>query len=59
MFFFDITGGIRTGALYEKYGYRIIYDAASSMDARVARVLKEKEWRCKPARSEELMFIQS
>ena len=45
--------------LYQTYGHRIVYDAASRIDARVASVLKDKEWHWRPARSEEMISIQS
>uniref|UniRef100_A0A2N9IBN2 Reverse transcriptase domain-containing protein n=1 Tax=Fagus sylvatica TaxID=28930 RepID=A0A2N9IBN2_FAGSY len=47
------------GILYLKYGHRVVYDAASRSDARVASVLKDQEWQWRPARSEELVSIQS
>jgi hypothetical protein len=36
-----------------------MYDAASRIDARVASVLKDKEWHWRPAKSEEMVSIQS
>jgi hypothetical protein len=45
--------------LFLKYGHRVVYDAASRSDARVASVLKDQEWQWRPARSEELVSIQS
>ncbi len=36
-----------------------MYDAASRIDARVASVLKDKEWHWRPAGSEEMVSIQS
>ena len=47
------------GILYLKYGHRIVYDAASRIDARVASVLKDKEWHWRPARSKEMVSIHS
>lgn len=34
----------RDGALYLKYFYRVIYDAASRLDAEVNSVLNNKNW---------------
>ena len=47
------------GILYQVYGHRIVYDAASSLEAKVDSVLKNEEWDWKPERSEELVIIQS
>ena len=47
------------GVLYLKYGHRIINDAASKTDARVDSVLIDKQWHWRPARSEELVSVQS
>uniref|UniRef100_A0A2N9J1W3 Reverse transcriptase domain-containing protein n=1 Tax=Fagus sylvatica TaxID=28930 RepID=A0A2N9J1W3_FAGSY len=47
------------GILYLKYGHRVVYDAVSRSDARVASVFKDQEWQWRPARYEELVFIQS
>jgi hypothetical protein len=32
------------GALFEKYGYRVIYDSQSRVDAKLASVLLNGEW---------------
>uniref|UniRef100_A0A2N9J3H3 Reverse transcriptase domain-containing protein n=1 Tax=Fagus sylvatica TaxID=28930 RepID=A0A2N9J3H3_FAGSY len=47
------------GTLYQKYGHRIVYDAASSLNAKVSSILQNKEWCWRPARSEDLVDIQS
>jgi hypothetical protein len=47
------------GILYLKYGHKTVYDVASRIDARVASVLKDKEWHWRPARSKEMVSIQS
>uniref|UniRef100_A0A2N9HTC6 Reverse transcriptase domain-containing protein n=1 Tax=Fagus sylvatica TaxID=28930 RepID=A0A2N9HTC6_FAGSY len=47
------------GVLLEEYGHRIIYDAASTFNAKVSSVLRNKEWVWRPARSENLVEIQS
>uniref|UniRef100_A0A2N9FAP0 Reverse transcriptase domain-containing protein n=1 Tax=Fagus sylvatica TaxID=28930 RepID=A0A2N9FAP0_FAGSY len=41
------------------YGHRTVYDAASSINAKVKSVLHNNEWCWKPARSEDLVDIQS
>ena len=41
------------------YGPRVIYDAASSFEATLCRVLKDKEWHWRSARSEDLVKIRS
>jgi hypothetical protein len=45
--------------LFMKYGFRVIYDASSRPEAKVDSVLKNKTWVWKPARSEDLVTIQS
>ena len=47
------------GVLLEEYGHRIIYDATSTFNAKVSSVLRNKEWVWRPARSENLVEIQS
>jgi hypothetical protein len=47
------------GALFEKYGYRVIYDSQSRVDAKLSFVLLNGEWCWKPARSDDLVDIQS
>jgi hypothetical protein len=47
------------GILYEQYVYRIIYDARSKLEAKLASVMKGKEWDWQQARSESLVSIQS
>ena len=47
------------GTLYQKYGHRIVYDAASSLNAKVSSILQNKEWCWRPARSEDLVDIHS
>ncbi len=32
------------GALFEKYGFRVIYDAHSNLKAKLSTVLKNGEW---------------
>ena len=44
--------------LYQVYGHRTVYDAASSINAKVKSVLHNNEWCWKPARSEDLVDIQ-
>jgi hypothetical protein len=45
--------------LLAKFGYRVIYDSHSNLDARVASVLRNGNWIWKPTRSDELVTIQS
>jgi hypothetical protein len=47
------------GILYFKYGRRVVYNAASSFDAKVSSVLREGNWLWKLARSKDLVNIQS
>ena len=47
------------GVLYQVYGHRTVYDAASSINAKVNSVFHNNEWCWKPARSEDLVDIQS
>jgi hypothetical protein len=49
------------GALVDKFGYRdrVIYDSHSKLEAKLESVLKQEEWCWRPARSEELVAIQS
>jgi hypothetical protein len=47
------------GPLLAKFGYRVIYDSHSNLDARVVSVLRNGNWIWKPARSDELVTIQS
>jgi hypothetical protein len=47
------------GALVDKFGYRVIYDSLSKLEAKLESVLKQGEWCWRPARSEELVAIQS
>jgi hypothetical protein len=47
------------GALVDKFGYRVIYDSHSKLEAKLESVLKQGEWCWRPARSEELVAIQS
>jgi hypothetical protein len=47
------------GILYEKYGYRLIYDARSKLEAKLANIMKGKEWDWQPARLESLVSTHS
>lgn len=65
---FEIGGGNDThiwldwwhsaGLPYEKYDFRVIYDAHSQLDARLSTVLRRGAWLWNPARSDELVEIQ-
>ncbi|KAK3229312.1 hypothetical protein Dsin_001193 [Dipteronia sinensis] len=45
--------------LYEKYGYRVIYDAHSKLEARLDSVIQSGQWYWPAARSAHLDNIQS
>lgn len=47
------------GILYEKYGFRAVYDAGSNIDAKLSVVLVNRSWRWLPARSDYIVAIQS
>jgi hypothetical protein len=40
-------------------GHRVIYDAHSKLDARLESVIKDGHWNWRPARSDQLVDIQS
>jgi hypothetical protein len=46
------------GVLYQTYGHRVVYDAASNLHAKVSSVIHNKEWCWCPARSEDMVDIQ-
>lgn len=45
--------------LYLRYAHRLVYDAGSKVEARLASVLKSKEWYWPAARSDEMISVQS
>lgn len=45
--------------LFAKYGHRVIYDSTNSLDALVSSNLKNEDWCWRPARSKDLVSIQS
>lgn len=47
------------GVLLDKYGLRIIYDAHSSLNARLSIVLRNGSWVWKLVRSDALVEIQN
>lgn len=47
------------GIPYDHYGYRVVYDARNKLEAKLSSVIKGKEWERQPARSENLVKIQS
>jgi hypothetical protein len=47
------------GVLFDRFGYRAIYDSHSRLKAKLDSVLKEGLWCWRPARFEELVIIQS
>jgi hypothetical protein len=47
------------GILLEQFGYRAIYDAQSSLEAKLAYVIQNGIWAWRPARSEALADIQA
>jgi hypothetical protein len=44
--------------LFERYDFRIIYNANSRMDSKLSSILSNGIWRWKPARSGDLVDIQ-
>lgn len=46
------------GILFEKYGYRVVYDAQSRIDALLSTVISNGGWCWKPAKSDDLVEIQ-
>jgi hypothetical protein len=42
-----------------KYGYRVVYDSRSKLDAKLFTVMLGKEWNWPPASSEDLVKIIS
>ena len=42
--------------LYLRYGHRLVYDAGSKVEARLASVLKHKKWCWPAARSDEMVW---
>lgn len=46
------------GTLFEKYGFRVIYDAHSRIEARLSTVMKNGVWCWRHAISDELLDIQ-
>jgi hypothetical protein len=46
------------GELYQTYGHKIVYDAASNLHAKVSSVIHNKEWCWCLARSENKVDIQ-
>jgi hypothetical protein len=48
-----------SGVLVERYGYRIVYDSQSRLDARLDSVIRNGNWCWKPAHSDSLVEIQS
>jgi len=47
------------GILFDKYGFKIVYDSQSCLNAKLDSVLKNGMWCWRPARSEALVDIQS
>jgi len=47
------------GCLLDKYGYRVVYDAASSVCAKLSSIIRNGEWYWPYARSESIVVIQS
>jgi hypothetical protein len=45
--------------LLDNYGYRVVYDAQSRVEAKLSSVISNGEWYWKPARSDDLVKIQS
>ncbi|XP_059430260.1 uncharacterized protein LOC132163900 [Corylus avellana] len=49
----------RSGILYEVYGHRAVYDARSTVEAKLSSVILNGEWHWRPARSDALVEIQA
>jgi hypothetical protein len=47
------------GRLFDKYGFRVVFDARSRLDAKLSSVISNGQWNWPPARSEQLVGIQS
>lgn len=47
------------GVRHSRYGFRVVYDASSSINTPVSGVLQERDWIWKPVRLEALVSIQS
>lgn len=47
------------GALFDSFGFRVIYDSNGRPDAKLDTVLKQGEWCWRPVHSEDLVAIQS
>jgi len=47
------------GCLFDKFGYRVIYDAGRNIRPRVSSIIRDGEWFWPNARSEHLVLIQS
>jgi hypothetical protein len=43
----------------EKFGFRIVYDSCSKLEAKLSSVLKDGLWSWRPARSKDLVEIQT
>ena len=47
------------GVLFEKFGYRVVYDAQSRLEAKLSTVIQNGNWFWRPARLETLVEIQA
>ena len=47
------------GSSYQKFGHRVIYDAASRVNAKVSSIIHNKTWNWGSARSDDLVTILS
>ncbi|XP_059435384.1 uncharacterized protein LOC132168417 [Corylus avellana] len=47
------------GILIEQYGFRVVYDAQSNIEAKLSSVICNGDWFWRPARSEALVDIQA
>ena len=48
-----------SGILIEKFGYKAVYDAQSSIEDKLSSVIHNGDWFWRPARSEALVEIQA
>ena len=47
------------GVLFEKFGFRMVYDAHSTLEAKLSSVIQNGNWCWGPARSEALVEVQA
>lgn len=45
------------GVLFDKYGFRVVYDACSNIEAKLSSVINDGDWNWFPARCDDLVSI--